>query len=1011
MLFDYIDEKNTGVINYMQFYHLIKENCEKYGICSASDLVLNLSMEHSNSARGRKVRQDFKARMTKSDEPRNQPLRQKKSSSPRKKAQEEEELISTPKERRAYMADSKEKSKARRRNRPMTTMDARRVPDSANRTKIGQTLSLRNLGDSFDNSGQLFESKPFRLKSPQVQDEVISISMDDMAVGSSPRPYRTRRSISNPPSLFDIEGQGNEPFYRRESQGSKTSDDGSDDIFNQDDSDKEDEDFNFRREKRPTFDTGISRQPDRDSFEEEMKSIVAETQRSIVDAIAKHKATDVALLSEIKKLLVSQRRAAPNSEHIDDMLAIKDDVQRLAQRISSAELSSLSEEVGHIRQELRQLREEQSQRMEPEIQDSLEGVQEMLARVGSHTGFSLGSKVDQLEAKLSRILTIIVKDKTKGLDRTTKDELHDERRRRNDAVKFIEDQVKKFTQQKADYKNQIRQESDKIRKERRLQLEQKDQLRKAKSSIEKQNVELNDRTHQVKMAQKRRTQSMRRGSMLTANDINKMTGQNDELDRLKEAITKNKEQVLKIKAKGKNERKRYQDALNELRKTKKRLENEKMALQNTLSEAIASRKEDAQRCQELTKERVELEFENDELRVQTGEVQKADLLGKESLEKERTYLAKMKDKLQDLAQKLTEERDSNNVAHDLDHKEKNIGTQQKLLFAERESLYTEREQFDAERAGFQQSRAEQDESLKEREKSIKQVHQKLEEQAKIMETQFPKFQARLAGLEEQEKKSHETAKNLKAEADLVNVKLSEVEKKNEEFQKQADEVSLKEKALVAREKEVNEMRLKVEETRAMLAEKRKILREKQLAFENLTRDFETAAIKKKSKTDDAMIKQVLLEENTKLKMEFAAERQALKKEYQKREASMSDQKTLRKKAKQLIHEDKLTLEHERQRISYLTKELHSTMNDLEKQKIEFEEEKRNWVRVIRETIDDESLVKEIHKMFLLEKNKKDGGVSREELPSPRLSGDEKDDEKSNYSSHKKAKKKNKSRKK
>merc|ERR1719268_248926 len=74
MLFDYIDEKNTGVINYMQFYQLIKENCEKYGICSASDLVLNLSMEHSNSARGRKVRQDFRSRMTKSAT-RMQPIR------------------------------------------------------------------------------------------------------------------------------------------------------------------------------------------------------------------------------------------------------------------------------------------------------------------------------------------------------------------------------------------------------------------------------------------------------------------------------------------------------------------------------------------------------------------------------------------------------------------------------------------------------------------------------------------------------------------------------------------------------------------------------------------------------------------------------------------------------------------------------------------------------------------------------------------------------------------------
>merc|ERR1719397_1212633 len=104
MLFDYIDEKNTGVINYMQFYHLIKENCEKYGLCSASDLVLNLSMEHSNSARGRKVRQDFKKRMMESEKPR---IQKKSSSSPRKKAQEEE-LINSQRDRR-FRVDSKEK--------------------------------------------------------------------------------------------------------------------------------------------------------------------------------------------------------------------------------------------------------------------------------------------------------------------------------------------------------------------------------------------------------------------------------------------------------------------------------------------------------------------------------------------------------------------------------------------------------------------------------------------------------------------------------------------------------------------------------------------------------------------------------------------------------------------------------------------------------------------------------------------------------------------------------------
>merc|ERR1719233_1190190 len=116
MLFDYIDEKNTGLINYMQFYHLIKENCEKYGLCSASDLVLNLSMEHSNSGRGRKVRQDFKKRMMESEKPRMQPLRPKKSSSsPRKKAQEEE-LINSQKDRR-FRIDGKEKPQGSGRHR------------------------------------------------------------------------------------------------------------------------------------------------------------------------------------------------------------------------------------------------------------------------------------------------------------------------------------------------------------------------------------------------------------------------------------------------------------------------------------------------------------------------------------------------------------------------------------------------------------------------------------------------------------------------------------------------------------------------------------------------------------------------------------------------------------------------------------------------------------------------------------------------------------------------------
>jgi hypothetical protein len=210
MLFDFIDEKNTGVINYMQFYQLIKENCEKYGLCSASDLVLNLSMEHSNSARGRKIRQDFKKRMMESDEPRKPPMRPKKSTSPRVKVQEEEdEPIPAQKNRsRRFSKEKALRSRRDRKRRVESTMDARRIGEQR-KIAVRETRSLRSLADdNFENSRErLFDSsKPFsRKKSPSIQDDLMNFSMDDIHLGTSPRPYRNRRSISNPPSLFEIE--------------------------------------------------------------------------------------------------------------------------------------------------------------------------------------------------------------------------------------------------------------------------------------------------------------------------------------------------------------------------------------------------------------------------------------------------------------------------------------------------------------------------------------------------------------------------------------------------------------------------------------------------------------------------------------------------------------------------------------------------------------------------------------------------------------------------------------
>merc|ERR1712157_484327 len=82
-------------------------------------------------------------------------------------------------------------------------------------------------------------------------------------------------------------------------------------------------------------------------------------------------------------------------------------------------------------------------------------------------------------------------------------------------------------------------------------------------------------------------------------------------------------------------------------------------------------------------------------------------------------------------------------------------------------------------------------------------------------------------------------------------------------------------------------------------------------------------------------------------------------------------------------EAEFALEQEKERIKYLAKELHAAMDDLEKQKVAFEGEKRNWLRVISELIDDEAVLKEIHKMF--DKDKKDGGgAGLASIPSPRV---------------------------
>eukprot|EP00495_Collosphaeridae_sp_1-RS-2012_P000988 TRINITY_DN1136_c0_g1_i2.p1 TRINITY_DN1136_c0_g1~~TRINITY_DN1136_c0_g1_i2.p1 ORF type:complete len:125 (+),score=39.69 TRINITY_DN1136_c0_g1_i2:515-889(+) len=116
----------------------------------------------------------------------------------------------------------------------------------------------------------------------------------------------------------------------------------------------------------------------------------------------------------------------------------------------------------------------------------------------------------------------------------------------------------------------------------------------------------------------------------------------------------------------------------------------------------------------------------------------------------------MKQKLQDLAQKLTEERNNNEAAIELDQKAKSIASQMQLLADERETLYTEREQFEGERNTVLAQWEEKKKELNEQENIIKAMRKKKDAQANIMRSEYPRFKKRQVELEEQDKKEKST---------------------------------------------------------------------------------------------------------------------------------------------------------------------------------------------------------------------------------------------------------------
>merc|ERR550534_1936234 len=156
-----------------------------------------------------------------------------------------------------------------------------------------------------------------------------------------------------------------------------------------------------------------------------------------------------------------------------------------------------------MRKELRALRDASNTKSGPEIHRTTESVKQMLSNVDDNLAFNLGTKIDHLESKLNRLLSIISKEKQKNIEPLTETELRDERKRLKDAMKFIEAQVKKFKTQKSDYKNQIRMASEKIRKERKQLSREKERIKKETNAIKQKKSEVKERLHEVTRAQRK----------------------------------------------------------------------------------------------------------------------------------------------------------------------------------------------------------------------------------------------------------------------------------------------------------------------------------------------------------------------------------------------------------------------------------------------------------------------------------------------------------------------------
>merc|ERR1719317_1760229 len=167
--------------------------------------------------------------------------------------------------------------------------------------------------------------------------------------------------------------------------------------------------------------------------------------------------------------------------------------------------------------------------------------------------------------------------------------------------------------------------------------------------LKNKKIDVKERFREVSRAQ--RKLNKRKGSgLMTPTENNLTEEQLEEVERMKENSSIQEQQLTILKTKQKEERKKFQDRFNEMRKKNRYLENDVTNLRNDLLSTTNARDDSARKQKELKYQIAELENEKQKLIKQKGALRDAELWSKEIMEKEREDLAKKKEQLKDIAQ-------------------------------------------------------------------------------------------------------------------------------------------------------------------------------------------------------------------------------------------------------------------------------------------------------------------------------------------------------------------------